>query len=104
MSPDEEGLRMDEHPGIVFRSGAAGRRPAVSGTRIDVWQVIETVKNSDNSIEEAAAYLSLPAWKVQACVRYYAAHKEEVDAWTRQAHETADREEEAWRREQEALA
>ena len=104
MSPDEEGLRMDEHPGIVFRSGAAGRRPAVSGTRIDVWQVIETVKNSDNSIEEAAAYLSLPAWKVQACVRYYAAHKEEIDAWAKRAYETADREEEAWRREQEALA
>jgi hypothetical protein len=28
----EEGLRMDEHPAIDLRDGAAGRRPAVLGT------------------------------------------------------------------------
>jgi hypothetical protein len=27
----EEGLRMDRHPGIVFRPGAAGRRPGLAG-------------------------------------------------------------------------
>ena len=32
-----EGIEMDEHPGIVFRSGPAGRRPGlVSGA--DVWE------------------------------------------------------------------
>ena len=34
----EEGLRMDEHPLVYFREGAAGRRPALAGTRLDVWQ------------------------------------------------------------------
>ncbi len=27
----DEGLRMETHPGIVFRSGPAGRRPALAG-------------------------------------------------------------------------
>lgn len=95
---------MDDHPGIVFRSGAAGRRPALAGTRLDVWQVIETIRSSGGSIEEAAAYLELPEWKVRTCVGYYAAHREEIDAWTRRAHEDADREQDAWRRELEVLA
>src|SRR5712692_5064950 len=41
----EEGLRMEEHPGIVFRTGPAGRRAGLAGHRLDVWQVTETVRN-----------------------------------------------------------
>src|SRR4249919_790458 len=68
----EEGLRMDEHPLIYFRNGAAGRRPALLGTRLDVWQVIETVRQNDNSVAGAAAYLELPATHIEACAAYYA--------------------------------
>jgi len=100
----EEGLRMEEHPQIVFRDGALGRRPVLAGTRLDVWQVIETVKNSGNSIEDAAEYLGISPAKVRACRRYYSAYKDEIDAWTGRAHEVAGREEHAWRREQEVLA
>lgn len=100
----DEGLRMDAHPQIVFREGAGGRRPALPGHRLDVWQVIETLKLSRNSIEEAAGYLGLPEHLVRACVRYYAQHKAEIDSYTRRMHDFAEREEAAWRREQEALA
>jgi uncharacterized protein (DUF433 family) len=96
----DEGLRMDEHPLIRFRDGAAGRRAALAGTRLDVWQVIETLRNSDNSVEATAAYLSIPEPWVRACVRYYAAHPEEVDAFAAQTRAAAAREEELWRREQ----
>lgn len=98
-----EGVRMDEHPLIVFREGLGGRRPALAGTRLDVWQVVDTVRASDG-VEEAAEYLDVPASKVHAAMRYYAAYKSEVDQWARRMRERADAEEQTWRREQEVLA
>jgi uncharacterized protein (DUF433 family) len=100
----DEGLRMDEHPQIRFREGAAGRRAALAGTRLDVWQVIETLRNSGNSVEETAAYFSIPEAWVRACVRYYAAYPDEVDALAQREHAAAAREEELWRGEQAVLA
>jgi uncharacterized protein (DUF433 family) len=101
----EEGLRTDEHPLIYFRTGANGRRrPALVGTRLDVWQAIETIRQNDNSVQEAADYLGLPVEKVRAAVRYYADHQDEVDDWAAGARAIAEREEERWRREQELLA
>jgi uncharacterized protein (DUF433 family) len=98
-----EGLRIDEHPLIVFREGLGGRRPALAGTRLDVWQVVESVRAS-GGVEEAAEYLDVPASKVHAAMRYYAAFKAEVDQWARRTRERADAEEQAWKREQEVLA
>ena len=95
----EEGLRMDEHPLIFFRDGASGRRPGLVGSRLDVWQVIGTVKQN-GSVEEAAAYLELPPEKVQACVRYYADYQDEIDEWAERAQLLADRERATWERQQ----
>jgi uncharacterized protein (DUF433 family) len=100
----EEGLRMDEHPLIRFREGAAGRRAALAGTRLDVSQVIETLRSSRNSTEETAGYLSIPESWVRACVRYYAAYPDEVDALIERRHAAAAREEELWGGEQSVLA
>lgn len=100
----EEGLRMDEHPLIYFRDGAAGRRPALLGTRLDVADVIDTIRQNHNSVEDAAAYLELPVDRVDACLRYYADYGSEIDEWLDRAHATARREEARWRRRGEALA
>jgi uncharacterized protein (DUF433 family) len=100
----EEGLRMDEHPLIYFRDGAAGRRPALLGTRLDVADVIETIHQNGNSVERTAAYLELPLDRVEACLRYYADYREEIDDWIERSRAIADREEERWRRRGEALA
>lgn len=100
----EEGLRLERHPLISFREGAAGRRPAISGTRIDVWQAVEALSDNDNSFAEAAEYLALSEPKVHAAFRYYAEHRDEVDAWAEAMRESARREEEALRREQTLLA
>jgi uncharacterized protein (DUF433 family) len=99
-----EGLRRDAHPLIVFRDGAGGRRPALAGTRLDVAQVMETVRASDKSIPDAAEYLSIPEAWVTACVRYYADHREEIDEWIERAHASSEREEDAWHRTQAVLA
>lgn len=99
-----EGVRVAEFPMISFRDGALGRRPALSGTRLDVWQVMETVRNHANSVEETAAYLSLPVERVRAAVRYYATYRTEVDEFAARAIESTDRAEQLWRAEQELLA
>ncbi len=100
----EEGLRRDEHPLIYFRDGAAGRRPALLGTRLDVADVIATIRQNGNSVEEAAAYLEIPVEHVEACMRYYVDYQEELDAWAERARAAAERERERWRRRQQALA
>ncbi|MGH2732713.1 MAG: DUF433 domain-containing protein [Actinomycetota bacterium] len=99
----QEGLRRDDHPLICFREGVAGRRAALVGTRLDVWQVIEMVKQAGNSVEETAEYLELPVEKVRACARYYAEYRDEIDEWSAAAASIAEREEAIWRRQQEAL-
>ena len=104
----EEGLRHDVHPLIVFREGAGGRRPTLVGTRLDVGHVIDTIAatdaNGSAAIEEVAEYLGLPAGHVRACVSYYADYKDDVDAWRERMHLIAEREREAWTREQAVLA
>ena len=99
-----EGLRMDEHPGIHFVDGALGRRPAVLGTGLDVWEIIETVRANDDSIAEAAAYLEIDADPIEVAVGYYGSNREEIDAFIERVHEIAEHEEGKWRRAREALA
>jgi uncharacterized protein (DUF433 family) len=99
----EEGLRMDEHPSIWFREGAAGRRPALLGTRLDVATVIETIRQHDGSLEDTAEYLDVPIGQVEECLRYYVDFKGEVDEWARRTRRDAERERELWLGRQEAL-
>src|SRR5438046_511384 len=77
----EEGLRADRHPLIYFRAGAAGRRPALVGSRLDVWQVIETLRGHGGDVSATAEYFEIPEAKVRACRSYYAEFPEEIDAW-----------------------
>jgi len=100
----DEGMRVDEHPGIYFREGGSGRRPALLGTRLDVAQIIETLRQNENSIEETAEYLDIPAEQVETAVRYYAAYRNEVDEWIEQSRLVAERERELWRRQRDVLA
>jgi uncharacterized protein (DUF433 family) len=99
----EEGLRHDSHPLILFRDGAGGRRATLLGSRIDVWQVIETVKHSE-SPGEAAEYLDIPVAHVEACMRYYVEFQDEVDSWTDRTQAFAAEQEETWRRTQAVFA
>ena len=97
-----EGLRMDRYPGIVFRDGAAGRRAALAGHRLDVWQVVETVRNSNGDEAEAAAYLGVTADQVHAAVVYAAAFKDEIEGWIARNAVASDQAETAWRQQRAA--
>jgi uncharacterized protein (DUF433 family) len=100
----EEGLRMDEHPGIGFADGPAGRRAVLVGTGLDVWEVVATVKQSRGSVAAAAKYLARPLAQVRAAVRYYAAFPTEVDELLARQEASAAREREAAHRERAILA
>jgi uncharacterized protein (DUF433 family) len=94
----DESLRSEDHPLIYFRDGALGRRPALLGSRVDVWQVIDSLRAHGGAVEATADYLDQPEVKVRAALRYYADFEAEVDAFADRAREAARREEAALRR------
>ncbi len=103
----DEGMRIDEHPGIVFRDGPAGRRPGLAAGP-DVWEVIGVLKGATERGEAAilytAEYLNLPSAGVRSAVSYYASYTGEIDEWIARNDADAEAAEAAWRREQAALA
>jgi uncharacterized protein (DUF433 family) len=91
----DEGLRTDRHPLVRFREGGSGlRRPALVGTRLDIWQVIDTVRAEAGDAASAAQYLGLPERLVRAAVEYYAEFTDEIDAYRTEELAFAERERE----------
>ena len=103
----DEGLRMDEHPGVIFRGGPTGRRAALAGGP-DVWEVMATLKGGkargEKAVTAAAELLNLTDSQVRTAVRYYGAFADEIDRRIAFNTEDADEAEAAWKREQAALA
>ena len=103
----DEGLRMAEHPGIVFKDGPTGRRAALA-LGPDVWEVAKAVRGLDvrreRAIIAAAEMLNLPVERVRLALRYYGAYPDEIDAEMAMADEESRAAEEAWRAEQRLLA
>ncbi len=103
----DEGMRMEDHPGIVFRDGPTGRRAGLAGGP-DVWEVISVLRDQanegDGAVEAAAEWLSLSIADVRTALSYYGAFTDEVDARVQASREDAQAAEAAWRRGQAALA
>ena len=103
----DEGLRMEDHPGIVFRDGPAGRRAALAGGP-DVWEVIETLQDTGLKGEEAIAATAewgvLTHTQVRTAIHYYGEFRDEVDTRIVSNGQEAERQREAWVRAREALA
>ena len=99
----DEGLRMEQHPGIVFRSGPGGRRAGLIGGP-DVWEVVGALRGADGgSLAEIGERTGLTADQVGTALRYCADYTEEVRGWIRRVEEEAERAEARWRREQALL-
>ncbi len=83
-----EGLEMDENPGIVFRSGPAGRRPGlVNGP--DVWEVVAVFRSFED-VRRTADWLDQSTGAIEAALRYYETHRAEIDEWIRRNEEAAE--------------
>lgn len=103
----DEGLRMSEHPGIVFKDGPSGRRAAVAFGP-DVWEVVtflrQVEERGDEAIAAAAEVFALPEPRVRFALHYYAAHPGEIDAEVDQAEAESALAETAWEAERRLLA
>jgi dsDNA-specific endonuclease/ATPase MutS2 len=107
----DEALRCEEHPGITFRPGPTGRRAGLTAGP-DVWEVIDTLENVRNNepgltedalVAATAEAMGLPAHKVHAAVRYYAAYSAEVNERIRANREAAAEAEAAARARHDVL-
>ena len=102
----EEGLRMQQHPRIVFRSGPGGRRAGlIDGP--DVWEVVSALRGADAGDADRLAGIGkrtgLTTDQIRAALRYCGDHTDEVGAWIRRVEEETERTEIQWQQERELL-
>ena len=104
----DEGLRQQEHPGIVFKDGPSGRRAAlVAGP--DVWEVVAAVRASGAKDEKraskvAAEQLALSPPQVRLALDYYGSYPVEIDAQITENDVAAAEALAAWQARQRLLA
>ncbi len=96
----DEGVRMDDHPGIVFRDGPTGRRAGLAAGP-DVWEVIGALRSTglegDEAIQATAEWSALTVRQVRDAVGYYSEYPDEIEERIRRNDEEADEAERRWR-------
>jgi hypothetical protein len=108
----DEALRMEEHPGVLFRAGPSGRRAVLIGGP-DVWEVVRVVRSARGAepdldpaavVALAAETMGLPQRRVRVALDYWAAYPDEVEQQLRDADEAERAAEELWQRERRLLS
>jgi hypothetical protein len=108
----DEGLRMHEHPGVIFRTGPTGRRAGLAWGP-DVWEVVRAVKSAraaEPDLDEhgllalVSENTGVPVRQILVATGYWAAYPDEIDAEVAAADAAEESAEKAWRRERELLA
>jgi len=89
----EEAVRASRVPGILFVQRRDGRRPAIAFSGLEVWEIIATWKEGDESWEALVeAYPELSETQLRAAVAYYQAYPDEIDErLEREAYWTPER-------------
>lgn len=94
----DEGLRMEEHPGVMFRDGPMGRRATLVGGP-DVWEVIRALRSARSAeptlaepelLELVADNTGVALRLLRVAVDYWAAYPNEVDALVDHSARTDD--------------
>lgn len=91
----EEGLRVEEFPGIVFRSGPTGRRAGIAGGP-DVWEVVRDLKGMtaegiNDPIATVAGVSGLDRTVVELAASYYAVYPADIEERIRSNERAAER-------------
>jgi uncharacterized protein (DUF433 family) len=77
----EEGLRMQQHPGIVFAGPMGRRRARVEGSGLDVWEVVMVYRDCSEDAQKTLTILThLTPRQVEAAIRYSRSYQNEIDA------------------------
>jgi hypothetical protein len=78
----DEGLRMEEFPGIVFRTGPTGRRAGLLNGP-DVWEIVADIKRAVRArrdpIGTVAQTTNVRADQIRLAAAYYDAFPDEID-------------------------
>jgi hypothetical protein len=103
----DEGLRMADHPGVIFKDGPSGRRAALAYGP-DVWEVIKFLREVDergpSAIDAAAEVFAVDVGRSGTATSYYGDYPNEIDAEIAEADEASARAEAAWRIQQQLIA
>jgi len=103
----DEGLRMADHPGVIFKDGPSRRRAALAYGP-DVWEVIKFLREVDErgpaAIDAAAEVFAVDSSRIATATSYYGDYVSEIDAEIADADEASARAEAAWRIQQQLIA
>jgi hypothetical protein len=103
----DEGLRMADHPGVVFKDGPSGRRAALAYGP-DIWEIVKFLREVDErgpaALDAAAEVFAVDAARVSTAVSYYGNYREEIDAEIADADDASASAEAAWRVQQQLIA
>jgi hypothetical protein len=108
----DEGLRMMEHPGVIFRPGPTGRRAGLAAGP-DVWEIVRAVRSARAAepglgehelLAMVAENTGVPVRLIRVATGYWAAYPDEIDAEVAAADVAEENAERTARREQELLA
>ena len=103
----DEGLRMADHPGVIFKDGPSGRRAALAYGP-DVWEIIKFLREVDErgpaAIDAAAEVFAVDTSRINTAISYYGDYAGEIDAEIADADEASARAEAAWRVQQQLIA
>lgn len=95
----DEGLRMAEHPGIIFKSGPSGRRAALAYGP-DVWEVVKFLREIDErgpaALVAAADVFAVDVGRITSATSYYGEYRVEIDEEIEAAEVASVRAERAW--------
>lgn len=107
----DEALRVEEHPGIVFRPGATGRRAGLLGGP-DVWEVVRAVKSAraaepklteEKLLQLVARNTGVAVRPIQVALGYWANYPDEIEREIDTDETAEEQAEQAWRRRRELL-
>ncbi len=103
----DEGLRMADHPGVIFKDGATGRRAALAYGP-DVWEIVKFLREVDErgpgALDAAAEVFTVDLNRITTAVSYYGDYRDEIDAEIAAADDASMRAEHAWRVQQRLIA
>jgi len=103
----DEGLRMADHPGVIFKDGPSGRRAALAYGP-DVWEIIKFLREIDErgptAIDAAAEVFAVDTSRISTAISYYGDYASEIDAEIADADEASAHAEAAWRVQQQLIA
>ncbi|HTR89797.1 MAG TPA: DUF433 domain-containing protein [Solirubrobacteraceae bacterium] len=75
----DEALRARRFPGIAFRGSDWNRRPWIIGTALDVWEVVDALRDFGTP-ERLLAESDLTETQLHVAVAYYEEFREEIDS------------------------